>query len=274
MSAVADPRRATKRLGSVAYLRTHWRLLLRVARTDLAARHAGSHLGLGWVFLAPLLVLVIYAVVYLEIFRVRVEGLTSAQYVVYIFCGLVPFLAAAESISSGVTSVIQNKAVLNNTVFPIDLAPVKCAVESQAIMAVGTAIVFLGVALTHSFHWTLVLLPLIWVLNLLFLIGVNWILAPLNVVFRDLQSMVTAILMVLLVASPIAYTPDMVPDQLRFLLGINPFAYYVVGYQQVIMLGIVPSLWHWVLMVLAAVLPFALGSWLFAKAKAVIVDYV
>lgn len=273
-TALEPPRSPAARFGSAWYLRTHLRLLLRVARNDLWARHAGSHLGVGWVFLGPLLILVVYAVVYLAIFRVRVEGLSSAQYVVYIFCGLVPFLAAAESISTGITSVIQNKAVLNNTVFPIDLAPVKCALESQAIMFVGLAIVLVGVAVTHSLTWTITLLPFVWALNLVFLVGVNWILAPLNVIFRDLQSMVTAILMVMLVASPIAYTPDMVPDELRLLLGLNPFAYYVVGYQQVIMLGIVPSMVHTALMVLAAVVPFVLGSWIFSRSKAVIVDYV
>jgi lipopolysaccharide transport system permease protein len=273
MSAVAT-RSPSSIGGSARYLRTHGRLLLRVTRNDLHARHAGSHLGIGWIFLGPLLVLAIYSLIYLEIFKVRVTGLSSAEYVIYIFCGLVPYLATAEAMATGVTSVLTNKTVLNNTVFPIDLAPVKAALSAQAIMIAGLAVVLAGAILTDKIYATLLMLPVIWAFHIVWLIGVNWMLSLLNVVFRDLQNLLTALLMIMLVASPIAYTPDMVPNSLRPLLAINPFAYFVVAYQQVIMLGIVPSLGHMVALVAASVFAFALGSWFFGRAKHVIVDYV
>ena len=75
---------------SIEYLWTHRRLLWRVTSTEMKARYAGSHIGFGWAFLTPFLVLAIYALVYLEIFRVRVPNLTSFEYVVYIFTGRVP----------------------------------------------------------------------------------------------------------------------------------------------------------------------------------------
>jgi len=245
-----------------------------VTRNDLAQRHAGSFLGLGWVFLAPLLVLGIYSAVYLYIFRVQVPGLTSLEYVIYIFCGLIPYLAAAEAIGVGVGSVIANKSVLNNTVFPIDLAPVKPVLSSQAIMLAGMPIVVGGAVATGNLHRTMVLLPLVWILNIVWLTGVNWLLSLLNVIFRDLQNLVTAFLMIMLVASPIAYTPDMVPPGLKPILAVNPFAYFVVAYQQVIMLGIWPSTEHFALLAIMSIGTFAAGSWFFYRAKRVIVDYV
>ena len=129
--------------GSLRYLKSHGRLLLRVTINDLRQRYAGSMLGLGWAFLAPLLVLGVYALIYLEIFRIRVPDLTSAEYVVYVFCGLVPYLAAAEAIAHGDHAVIANKSVLNNTVFPIDLTPVKPVLATQAIMVAGHRSLFL-----------------------------------------------------------------------------------------------------------------------------------
>ena len=97
----------------------------------------------------------------------------SIEYVVYIFCGLVPYLATAEAMSTGVTSVLTNKSVLNNTVFPIDLAPVKAALSAQAIMIAGLAVVLAGALLTGNAHGTLVLLPAIWALQIVWLIGVR-----------------------------------------------------------------------------------------------------
>lgn len=265
---------ARPRGGSARYLRSHRRLLWRVSKTELQSRFAGSFLGFGWAFLGPFLVLGIYAIVYLEIFQVRVENLTSTEYVVYIFAGLTPYLMTAEATATGVQSVIANRSVLNNTVFPIDLAPVKSVAEAQPTMFVGMVVVVIGAVLTGNMHATLWVLPLLWALHVAWLIGLNWLLSLLNVVFRDIQTIVTYLLMIMFVMSPIAFTPDMVPDALRPILAVNPFAYFVVAYQQVIMLGIWPSVEHTVGLVLLSVGTFALGSWFFARAKDVIVDYV
>src|SRR6478672_5904565 len=75
-----------------------WRkraLLLRTARTELATRYAGSLLGIGWIVLTPALLLGVYGVVYLEVFKVRGPNMSSSQFILYIFAGLVPYLVTA-----------------------------------------------------------------------------------------------------------------------------------------------------------------------------------
>lgn len=260
--------------GSARYLNSHRRLLWRVTKSEIQARYAGSSLGFGWAFLAPFLVLAIYAVVYVEIFQIRVANLTTREYVIYIFAGLTPYLMTAEAMANGVQSVVANKSVLNNTVFPIDLTPVKAVLSAQFTMIVGMTVVLIGAVLTSNVHMTLPLLPLIWLLNVLWLIGVNWIISLLNVIFRDLQTLIASLLMIMFVISPIAFTPDMVPSTLRPLLAFNPFAHFVVAYQQVIMLGIWPSPEHMIGLVALSLGTFALGSWFFHRAKQVIIDYV
>ena len=112
-------------------------------------RYAGSLLGLSWIFLGPLLILGIYALVYLEIFRVRGNTVFNGpSYVIYIFCGLVPYLTTAQALSFGVNSVVSNKAILNNTVFPIDLAPVKSALSAQGSHARRSPAPLAGAAAT------------------------------------------------------------------------------------------------------------------------------
>ena len=260
--------------GSARYLKSHRGLLWRITRNELRARYAGSHLGNVWVVLAPALLLVVYAVTYVAILRIRLAGLTSAEYVIFIFSGLVPYLMSAEALSTGVTSVLTNKAVLNNTVFPIDLAPVKAVLTAQATMVVGMTATLVGAAAIGTFSWTVVFLPVIWFLNVVSLIGIVWFLSLLNVIFRDIQNLLTPVLMMMLIISPIAYTPEIVPDSLKPLILLNPFAYFVVAYQQVITLGLYPGPLHAVALVLLAIVPFAAGSWFFSAAKRVIVDYV
>jgi len=164
--------------------------------------------------------------------------------------------------------------VLSNTVFPIDLAPVKAVLISQGSAIVGFAIIITTGIFNHLLSWTVVLLPIIWILHLTFLLGLNWILSLINIVFRDLQYLITIILMILVIASPIAYTPDMIPRSLRLMIILNPMAYFFSGYQKVLVLGQVPSAVDCLALPILAGGSFMLGSWFFARSKQVMIDYV
>lgn len=239
----------------------------------MAARYAGSLLGVGWALVAPLAILAIYAVVYLYIFAVRPTQMSPLEYVLYMFAGLVPFLMSGEALNGGVSSVVANRSVLNNTVFPIDLAPVKPVLMSQAVSIVGFATIVLLSAATGRVTWAILAWPLLWGLQVLFLVGLNWILSLIHVVFRDLQYAMGILLMIMLIASPIAYTPDMVPLTLKPLILLNPFAYFVIAYQKVLVLGQLPHWWEWAALVILSCGIFVSGGWIFAKGKRVLIDY-
>lgn len=259
---------------SSEFLLSHGALLLRIARSEITARFAGSMLGAGWAIVTPILMLMIYAAVYLFIFKIKVEGLSSASYVVLIFTGLVPFLMTSEALNNGVSSVVANRAVLANTVFPIDLVPVKAVVLAQVTMLTGLVIVIGSAFLLGRLQATILLVPLIWLLHVMFLIGLLWMLSLINIVFRDLQNFIGIILMYLMIASPIAYTPEMVPRAMKLLLTLNPFSYYIIAYQESIVFGRVPGLSLWISMISMSVLAFAGGGYFFIRAKRSLIDYV
>lgn len=266
--------RAWARIGSARHLYTHRGILYRVTRNEISSRYAGSLLGAAWVFLAPLLLLSVYSLVYLEIFRLRLPGLSSSEYVIYIFAGLVPYLATAEAIAGGVSAVVANKAVLSSTVFPIDLTPVKPVLISLGTMTVGLTIVVTGTALTGHVGFPILFLPFILVMHVLMLTGLVWILSLLNVVFRDIQNLIAVSLMILLIASPIAYAPQMVPARLKPFLDLNPFSYYIFAYQKATILDRYPSPYLISGLVVLSVGTFLIGSWFFDRAKHVVMDYV
>lgn len=252
----------------------HLRLLVRTARSELRSRYAGSVFGIGWAVLTPLLMLSIYAVVYTIVFRVRATGLSTGDYVLYIFSGLLPFLMTGEALGASVGSISASKSVWTNTVFPVDLAPAKAVLLSQVSMAVGFAAVLAALPIVGRMHASLLLLPLVWGLHVLALVGLTWILALVNLVFRDLQNVIGVVLMVLMIASPIAYTPDMVPRKLALVLAFNPFAYYVRSYQYIVVLGRAPAPVDAAVVIVLSLALFFLGGYFFSRAKPVLLDYV
>ena len=256
------------------YLFSHGRLLRRITATELASRYAGSVLGLGWALLAPLAVLTLYALTYVLILRVQVQDLTPFQYTLFIFAGLVPFLSLAEALTHGVGSVVANRALLTNTVFPIDLAPVKAVLQSQVVMAVGMTALLVSLAAAGMLRPTAVLLPVVWALQVLAVTGVVWVVALLNVVLRDLQMVLAILVMTLMIASPIAYSPDRVPEGLKFVLVLNPFAWFVTAYQNILVFGRWPAAVDWVALVGYTALSFGGGGYFFSRMKKAIIDHV
>ena len=86
--------------------------------------------------------------------------------------------------------------------------------------------------------------------------------------------MIAVLILILLVASPIAYTTRMLHGAIRLLVYVNPFAWYVIAYQKILVLGESPSPLHWAGLVLVGVGLFFAGSRFFAWAKGVAMDYV
>jgi lipopolysaccharide transport system permease protein len=111
-------------------------------------------------------------------------------------------------------------------------------------------------------------------LHLLALTGLLWILSLVNLVFRDLPNLVNLVMMMVMILSPIAYTPEMVPQALKPILVLNPMAYFIVAYQSTVILGRLPSVTNVLVVTILSVGLFAVGGYFFTRSKPVFIDYV
>jgi lipopolysaccharide transport system permease protein len=171
------------------------------------------------------------------------------------------------------SSVVANRSVLTNVVFPIDLLPPKAVLLAQPTMIVGLAATLVGAIAVGPATWYLTLIPVIWAFQTLALIGVTWILSLVNIVLRDLTHVIGILLILLLIASPIAYTTGRVPSGLRFILALNPLAYYILAYHAAIA-GEWPSVPTIIGVVGFSIVAFVFGGSFFARMKLALVDYV
>jgi lipopolysaccharide transport system permease protein len=258
-------------------LQTLWknrRLLKQTTLADIRMRYAGSVLGFFWLFLYPLLFLSCYAVIYLCVYRMQYPGLDTVDSVLMIFCGLVPFLGFAEALSSGVGSLTSNANLIRNTLFPADLLPVKSVLMTQTTQAVGTVLLLIALSVTGKLTSWVFLLPVVWLLQLMFTLGLVWVLATLNIYLRDIQQMIAISMLLLMMISPISYTEDMVPASLRPILYLNPLYYIVVCYRSILLRGCAPSGAVFGVLALIALFSFFSGFWFFQKIKRVLADNV
>ena len=252
----------------------HRVLLWQTTCNDIKARFAGSVFGILWLILYPLLMLGAYASVYIYIFKVRFALFDSNEYVLLIFCGLIPFLGFCEALGTGIPSVTTNAGLIKNTLFPIDIIPVKAVLSSQCTQTVGMILLGITLGIMGKLSlWALLAIP-IWLLQIMFTIGLIWILSSLNVYFRDLQNIIAVITLFLMMVSPIAYTADMVPANLRPFLGANPLYYLITAYQDSLMLGQFPRDNIMIVLTCLGFMFFFGGYWFFSKIKKLLADNV
>jgi lipopolysaccharide transport system permease protein len=254
-----------------------WRhrvLLSQTVRNDVRTRFAGSVLGLLWLFLFPLLLLGTYAAIYIYVFKVRFGLFNSNEYVLLIFCGLIPFIGFSDALGTAVSSVTSNASLIKNTLFPIELIPVKAVLVSQCTQVVGMALLLVALGETRIVGKWVLLLPAVWAMQVLFTIGLIWILASLNVYLRDLQNAMSVLILMLMMISPIAYTAEMVPPELRRFLRANPLYYIIMCYQDCLMLNRFPhENVFWVLAAMGLGF-FCVGHWFFGRMKNAFIDNV
>jgi lipopolysaccharide transport system permease protein len=253
-----------------------WRnrtLLRRTTVTDVQTQYAGSMFGTFWLVFGQIVVLGIYTLSYVVIFKIRPADMTVYQYILYVFCGLTSFLAFSGSVSAGTLSLASNRSVLMNTVFPAELIPLRAVLVASAGMPVGSIILLLVDLFYGQVTWHVALIPLIILLQVMFVTGLTWILSLLALVFRDLQYIIYYSIMMLMFITPIAYTPQMMPDSLGFLIGVNPAAYFVINFQYIIMLDRLPPLNMMISMVAISLTMFVVGFAVCRRVKGSFYDF-
>jgi lipopolysaccharide transport system permease protein len=249
------------------------RLLVAITRVELSKKYAGSVFGMAWVILQPALLLSVYLFVYLVVFKMRSPGMGRLGYVLYVFCGLVPYLGAIEAITMGAASIKQNIHLVKNVMLPIELVPVRAVLVAAATQAVGLSVVILLSALNGSITLHVLWMPLAWALQILMLFGLTWIIASIAVGLPDISYFINLFLFLLMFVSPIGFTPEMVPERLAAVLYLNPVYYLLEVYRDSLLFGRLPAPHVIAVYVGLSLLTFAVGSAFFRAFRGALLDY-
>lgn len=261
-------------IGSLIILSRYRRRVLDGVIQDVRQRYVGSVFGAMWAVIYPLLQLGIYTGLYTVIFKVRPSNLDSMGYVVLVCSGLVCLMAFSEALNAATSSLTANRSLLMNTVFPAELIPVRAAIAAQVTSMIGIVVTLpAGFIWGNAKFYTVMLVPIFWVLLLMFAVGIGWVFSLLSLVARDIQHVLGLITMLLFVLSPFAYTTDMVPIALRPIIYLNPLSYYVLVFQSLICYGTLPDPIISLVALSLSVTSFLVGFRIFQKTKNVFFDY-
>lgn len=206
-------------------------ILMATTGFEMRKRYSGSLLGTLWIGLFPLLFLGVYLLLYLVIFKVQYPDLNKLDSVIYIFSGLVPFIALMEVTNGGSAAIKQNLHLIKNVVMPVELILLRVVSMALITQVVGLLMILAlcVVNMGWSGHWMLI--PLALLLQMLFFTGLVFIVGPLGLMFPDTSYFISIFMLLLLFISPIGFMSVMLPSHMHFIVTYNPIYYLLAPFR-------------------------------------------
>ncbi|HVH66134.1 MAG TPA: ABC transporter permease, partial [Candidatus Acidoferrum sp.] len=164
-------------------------------------------------------------------------------YAVFLLTGLVPWNAFAMSLTAATNSVQDNAGIVRKIYFPLQVLPLSAVLANTVNFGINLVLLVLLTLIFHaSFGVSMVIVPLLIVLQICFTYGLGSLLAAAQVYFRDVQYFLGILLTAWFFLTPVVYSIDLVPPKLQKILAINPMAWNITSFQDAWFYGRMPRL--------------------------------
>lgn len=232
-----------------------------LVQREVAARHAGTAVGVLWPYLQPLLTVAAYYLVFDVVFSMRLgEGAPTHAVGTFLIVGALPWMAFCDAVSRGMNSLIEAGSMLQKNPLPPVLFTTRSVMASCVIFGPLLALVALAYTPLHGFRPAVAAILPLMALQLVLSVLIAYLLAILAAALRDTVQLVGFLLSVGIYLTPILFPLTLFPENWRWVLWLNPMTALVIGYQQVLLQGVLPPpiVW-WVTLTWVVVVAVALN---------------
>jgi len=224
--------------------RRRW-LAIYFAQRELSRTYRRSYLGFVWALLSPLLQVILLTLVFSEIIGIRfreVEGDSSLNFGLYLYCGLVPFLAFSDTLTKATNSIRSNAALVQKVVLPLEIFPLTRTITVLTDNLFGVGVLILVVALLEQrLSWTILLLPVLVALQFVFTLGLSYLFAVIGTYLPDVRETLRSFVRATFFITPIVWPAGRVPESFSFLVDYNPLAFLVGAYRDLVLESTIPD---------------------------------
>ena len=208
---------------------------------DLKVRYKNSVLGFFWSLVNPLMMMAVFTVV----FKIMLPNNSIARFPVFVLCALLPWNFFNTSLLGALGSIVNNGALIKKVYFPREVLPISVVASNLVNFLLALLVLFAMLAAYRvPLNGWVVLLPFIILVQVAFTLGLAFILATLNVFYRDTGVIMEVVLLAWFFLTPIFYPIDILPDH-RVVLGfdlpvqrlayiLNPMASLIASYRVIL----------------------------------------
>jgi homopolymeric O-antigen transport system permease protein len=191
----------------------------------------------------------------------------------FLFSGILAWTFFAAAVLESTSSISSNAGLIKKVMFPAEALPIVVVLSHLVHFALAVPILLAAIGAfaalgKFTVSWTIVLAPVLMLLQTLFVAGVAMTVSSASVLFRDLRDIIANLLQLGFFVTPIIYLIDGVQSRvLRALLRINPMTPFVVAYQDIFFFGRIPAISDIVLIVAYATVSLLMGFFVFDRLR-------
>ena len=214
-------------------------MIFSLVHKELRGRYKGSVLGFFWTFLNPLLQLIVYTFVFSVLMHQQIE-----KYYLFLFVALVPWIFFSSCVSAGANCVFIYGNLVKKIYFPREIIPISFVTSQFVNMLYTFIVVFAVIILTgHGFNFhALLCLPVIMIVEYFLSLGMCLFFSAITVYVRDVQHILSIVIMAWQFLTPVMYPSSRVPQQYLTLWNLNPMASVIESYRMILYNKQVPDL--------------------------------
>lgn len=233
-----------------------------LVKRDLRGKYKGSVLGFLWTFINPLCQIIVYIIVFSMIVRTNLENFYA-----YIIVGMMPWFFFDMSLRQGSGCVRYQGEMVKKIYFPREVLPLACVTSNFINMLFCFIIVFailiisgIGISLKALFF-----LPMVMMIEYVLVLGFTLIVSAGTVYFKDLEHIVTVILMAWIYLTPILFSMDVIPEKMAWIFKCNPMTPIIEAYHNILYWKCMPKGRELLYSIVWAMVILIVGGLTFAK---------
>lgn len=221
------------------YWRDLWRyreLFYFLAWRDILVRYKQTVIGVAWALVRPFLTMLIFTFIFSRVAKLPAPG--SIPYPLLVFAAMLPWQFFSTSLSEASNSLVGNSNLISKVYFPRLIVPAGSVITSFVDFLITLALMA-GMMVWYGFmpDWRLSTLPLFMALAFGSSFGAGLWLCALNVRYRDFRYIVPFIVQFGLYVSPIGFSSNIVPENLRLIYACNPMVGVIDGFRWSLLRG-------------------------------------
>ena len=236
-------------------------LLKSNVKKEIRGKYKGSFLGVLWSFVNPLLMTLVYAIVFPFLLRN-----SQPHYTTFIVIAILPWNWFTTSIAQGTNSILINGPIIKKVYFPRQILPISIITSGLVNFLISCLIIFIFLIFSGiGFSFYIIFLPIIIIIQYILQLGIILITSSIDVYVRDTEYIINFFISLLFYATPILYSLEMFPEKIRFFLQLNPVGALIQSYKAIFYYQTYPDFLQLGYVFIISIIIFAIGIRVFDK---------
>ena len=204
-------------------------LLYALVGRELKLRYKQTAIGVSWVLLQPLVTMLIFTVIFGGLAKMPSDGV---WYPVFALTALLPWTYFSQAVTRAGVALVSNANLVSKIYFPRILLPLSTVIAPLVDFVLSLGLLFgMLVYAGIPFTWKFLTLPIFILIAMISAMGVGLVVSATNVKYRDVGHAIPFVMQIWMFVSPIVYPVSLVPEQWRFIYGLNPMAGVIEGFR-------------------------------------------